>query len=229
MDSQDDCIGAALGLEEMGYGEDFCLALDFDPLFLARCMAGGFLVMSCLLFPEDHEEKIEPETEKDKKFILLLKHHLVRSCLFFPELHIKKSIKKYLPLYDLYFDKDFDRVFDKCLEIHGDGWLTEPLAKSIREIRKIPGMPVRPVSFALYRKDRLVAGEFGIVSGRVYTSYSGYYEEDNAGTVQMILSSRYLEKNNFSFWDLGMVLDYKRTLGSREISRGEFLELFLKA
>lgn len=181
-------------------------------------MAAGFLVMSFV---------------QNGQYLLLPKHHLIRSCLFFPELHIKKNIRQRLQDYELYFDRDFDLILEKCVTIHGEDWLTPPLIRAIKEIRSgfnssgTKDLPVKPVSFALYREGRLVAGEFGIAAGKVYTSYSGYYEEDNAGTVQMILTAQYLEKNGYDFWDLGMPLDYKLTLGAREISRKEFLQLFL--
>jgi Leu/Phe-tRNA-protein transferase len=218
---EDDCGVLAELLPRVGYHEDFCLALDFEPGFIARLMAAGFLVMSTILPGENPEE---PDT-----VIMLPKHHLVRSCLFFPELHIKRSIRPRLSRYDLRFDVDFDRILDKCLETHGSGWLTSPLVKAIRDMRADPALPARPVSFGLYREGELAAGEFGIVAGKVYTSYSGYTEESNAGTVQMILTAGYLEKNGFAFWDLGMPLDYKLTLGAREISREDFMDRFRKA
>ena len=220
LDPSDDCLTVALLLDQIGYEEDFCVAADFDPLFIANMMSAGFLVMSCSIGDES------PASKTHDRYMILSKHHLIRSCLFFPELHIKKSIRKFLPNYELRFDTDFETVLHNCISKHGSDWLTEPLVNAIKEIRNNPAMPVRPVSFALYRDNKLAAGEFGIIAGRVYTSYSGYYDEDNAGTVQMILTARYLEKNSFSFWDLGMPLDYKLTIGAREISRKEFLKVF---
>jgi Leu/Phe-tRNA-protein transferase len=85
---------------------------------------------------------------------------------------------------------------------------------------------VRPESFALYRDGNLVAGEFGVRSGRVYTSYSGYYDENNAGTVQLILTARYLQERGDAFFDLGMPLDYKTDLGATDISPEEFVKRF---
>ena len=89
-----------------------------------------------------------------------------------------------------------------------------------------PAKTARPVSFALYREGKLAAGEFGVVAGRVYTSYSGYYDEDNAGTVQLILTTRYLLERNFAFFDLGMPLPYKTDLGAVDISPEAFVALF---
>ena len=215
LDPSDDCQTTVKVLEEISYPEEFCLALDFDPFFIARLMAAGFIVMSSLY------------NNSSDQYILIPKHHIVRSCLFYPDLHIKKSIKSLLPKYEIKFDENFDLILDKCIKSHGDDWLTPPLVAAIRKIRNTENMPVRPVSFALYREGKLKAGEFGIIAGRVYTSYSGYYEENNAGTVQMILTAHYLENAGIDFWDLGMPLDYKLTIGAREISRGEFLRLFI--
>jgi Leu/Phe-tRNA-protein transferase len=218
LDPGDDCRAAACALRDTGYNEEFCLARDFEAPFIADLMASGFLVMS---------EYLKGDTPDEPDFLILLpKHHLIRSCLFFPDLHIKKSIRPFLSRYELRFDTDFDLIVDKCLETHGDGWLTAPLVQVIRDIRADTSLPARPVSFGLYREGELKAGEFGIIAGKVYTSYSGYYGEDNAGTVQMALTSKYLESHGFTFWDLGMPLDYKLTLGAREISREEFMDRF---
>jgi Leu/Phe-tRNA-protein transferase len=202
---------------ETGYAEEFCVAVDFDPPFVARLMDAGFLVMSASL--------------GGGQYVLLPKLHLTRSVLFFGNLHVKQSIRRFLPRYELRFDEDFDRILDRCAAVHGDDWLTPPLAAALRHIRtppprETPGGGPRPVSFGAYRNGELKAGEFGVVSGRVYTSYSGYYDEDNAGTVQMILAARFLRDAGFAFFDLGMPLDYKYDLGARDLSPRRFVELF---
>ena len=202
-----------------GYSEEFCVSLNFDSDFIARLMEAGFLVMSC----------VTADDEGEPFFLLLPKLHLVRSVLFFDKLHVKKSIKRHLGRYELRADADFDRIVDRCLEIHGQAWLTPPLVEAIRAIRKETLHGIHPISFGLYRDGELVAGEFGIQTGRVYTSYSGYYDVDNAGTVQMILTARYLQENGYAFFDLGMPLDYKNTLGAQDISPEEFVALFRAA
>jgi Leu/Phe-tRNA-protein transferase len=158
--------------------------------------------------------------------LILPKLHLERSALFFPDLHIKKSIRPRLSHYELRVDEDFDFIMERCVEVHDDAWLTGALRESIRRMRDNPALPVRPLSFALYREGRLRAGEFGILTGKVYTSYSGYYDESNAGTVQMLLTAEYLEKQGHLFWDLGMPLPYKDEMGARNISPDCFVELF---
>jgi Leu/Phe-tRNA-protein transferase len=225
----DDCQKTVDAMIATDYGEEFCLAVDFSPEFVKRLMKAGFLVMSANLTEEKDEEPA---------YILLPKLHLVRSVLFFENLHIKKSIRRFLDRYELRPDAEFDRIIERCVEIHGDDWLTPPLVDCVKRIRKshplteaenrrlLPTPDPRPVSFALYREGKLTAGEFGVVCGNVYTSYSGFYDEDNAGTVQIILAARHLQEQGFSFLDFGMPLDYKIDLGAVDIQPGEFIALF---
>jgi hypothetical protein len=234
-DDPDGIVDAMLATK---YKEEFCLALNFNPEFIAALMKAGFLVMSAFLAGE-------PETEG--RHILLPQLHLTRSALLFPELHVKKSIRGKLSRYELRADgrpveeltgmeslfglprspaSDFDLIMERCVKAHDDAWLTAPLRNALREIRKRPWLPARPLSFGVYRDGALRAGEFGVVAGRVYTSYSGYYDEDNAGSVQMILTARLLERLGAPFWDLGMPLDYKTGLGARNVDTFQFVELF---
>jgi Leu/Phe-tRNA-protein transferase len=233
---EDNCHRIVDAMLAIGYTEEFCIALDFSPEFVARLMEAGFLVMSSEI---DREEDGDQDSENGPEYILLPKLHLVRSALFFENLHIKKSIRRFLNRYELRPDTDFELILDRCVQVHGADWLTPPLVSSIKKIRKNArtiqpvlsagdrrAAAVYPTSFALYREGKLVAGEFGVIAGRVYTSYSGYYDEDNAGTVQMILTTRYLEQQDFSFFDLGMPLEYKSDLGATDISPEEFVPLF---
>jgi Leu/Phe-tRNA-protein transferase len=220
---EDDCDTVVDIMLDTDYSEEFCVAVDWDPAFIARLMKAGFLVMSEQILVEDEDGKIM------KKTIVLPKLHLVRSALFFHELHIKKSVNRFLNRYELAFDGDFETIVQKCVAVHGDYWLTPALLEALYTIRSCRHSPVRPVSFGVYRDGKLIAGEFGVVSGRVYTSYSGYHDEDNSGTVQMILMVRYLEKAGYDFLDFGMPLDYKTDLGARDISPENFVELFRAA
>ena len=223
IDPEDDCDRIVNSILDTNYNEEFCIARDFDESFIVKLMEAGFLIMSTELSPE------EDGPDGEQFYILLPKLHLIRSALFFPELHIKKSIRKKLSLYELKIDTDFDYILDKCVETHGSDWLTAPLVGILKSLRQQKDIRPRPVSFALYREGELRAGEIGVVMGRVYTSYSGFYAENNAGTVQMILMAKWLEKMGFSFLDLGMPLSYKSDLGARDISPHLFIELFRSA
>ena len=224
IDPQDDCDLVIDAMLETRYSREFCIAQAFEEGFVGRLMEAGFLVMSMEL--RDDEPKENNAEVQEPFFILLPELHLVRSALFFHDLHIKKSIRPFLSRYELRVDTDFDNVLGKCIKTHGDDWLTPPLAGVFQSLRVRKDMRVRPVSFSVYREGELKAGEVGVVIGRVYTSYSGYYEENNAGTVQMILMAQWLEKMGFDFLDFGMPLDYKTALGAQDISPEQFVRLF---
>ncbi|GHT84501.1 hypothetical protein FACS1894137_07620 [Spirochaetia bacterium] len=243
-DDPDSIIDAMLAT---GYDEEFCLALEFEPVFIAALMKAGFLVMSAAFDEEPPEPPAPGDCPPEPEYILLPKLHQLRSVLLFPELHVKKSLRPFLSRYELRVDgcpaseltdmvslfdmepdesSDFNRILERCVEVHDDAWLTAPLRRTLREIRSLPWLPVRALSFGVYRDGLLRAGEFGILSGTVYTSYSGYYDEDNAGAVQMVLTAKYLESLGAPFWDLGMPLEYKDLLGARNISPLQFVDLF---
>ncbi|GHU41617.1 hypothetical protein FACS1894190_09930 [Spirochaetia bacterium] len=214
-ESGDDCDAVIDAIITSNYDKEFCLSKDFSPRFVADLMYAGFLVMS-----------VDASEDDDNFFILLPKHHNVRNILFFNDLHIGKTVKRFLNRYELRAGEDFEKIVGCCVEIHGSAWLTPPLIKSINEIKKDTGLPVRPFSFALFRNGELKAGEFGIIAGRVYTSYSGFSLENSAGRVQMILTANYLRDRGFLFWDLGMPLDYKYTLGAHDVNTEKFIALF---
>ena len=222
---EDDCHAIVDAMLATEYNEEFCLATDFEPEFTARLMDAGFLVMSA-----DASEDSVGENEKEPFYLSLPKLHIERSALFFENLHIKKSIRKLLNKYELKADIDFEYIIDRCIKKHGADWLTPPLVESIKEIRRTrPTGNAYPTSFSLYRDGVLAAGEFGVICGNVYTSYSGYYEERNAGTVQLILLAKYLQEQGFLFFDLGMPMNYKLDLGAVNITPEEFVSLFRAA
>jgi Leu/Phe-tRNA-protein transferase len=230
MGPEDDCDSVVDIMLATNYSEEFCIGLDWDPAFISSLIKAGFLVMSETVNGEDENGK--PCTFD----IILPKLHLVRSALFFRNLHVKKSIKSQLSKYEIRFDTDFETIVKKCLDIHGTGWLTPSLVKALfmlREENPAHASPVpaplefpRPVSFSLYRGGELKAGEFGVICGGVYTSYSGYKEENNTGTIQMILMVRALVEAGFAFLDFGMPLTYKTDLGAIDISPDAFVGLF---
>ena len=197
------------------YSYEFCIGDNFNIQFLSNLIKSGFYVMS-----RYYEQK--------NFYIMEAMHHLSKSVLFFDRLHIKKSVKKLLPKYELRVNSEFEKIVDKCIEIHNDGWLTKPLVAAIKEIYRINDPDVTFISFGLYKDGKLVAGEFGTKVGRIYSSYSGYREESNTGTVQMILTAQHLEKTGYAFWDLGMPIEYKRTFGARILNLEDFIVLWRK-
>ncbi len=81
---------------------------------------------------------------------------------------------------------------------------------------------------------QLVAGEIGYKIGATYTSLSGFSIKDkgfnNYGKLQLVLLAKYLQKNNYQFWNLGHpYMKYKFDLGATLFKREDFLQIWQEA
>jgi len=213
-------------LIENDYPDDFCLCPDLDTGFVSGMMASGFLVMSTRML----------EAGVGFRTLFLPKSHRQRLILRPEEVHEARSIRRLIGRYELRPYADFDAILRECVQTHGDDWLTPELCSILANLHdattldtKTAVLEASPVSFALYRGGALVAGEFGIKVGSAYTSYSGFRLEDSAGTVQLVLTGRFLKESGYSLWDLGMPMAYKERLGARMVERAEFTSLFRAA
>jgi Leu/Phe-tRNA-protein transferase len=206
-------------LTYINYPYEGCFSKCFDYDFVRKLIAAGFLTISTRIYNEN----------KNAETWVFAELHTVRSVLFFNNLHIKKTIRNKIAGYTLRVNVDYDTIISKCLQSHGDGWMTHPLLDVFSQIRCGSQSDVRMFCFGVYKDDKLIAGEFGTVVGKVYTSYSGFHGENNSGTVQMILTGKWLEQHGFAFWDLGMSLPYKTELGATLLPANQFVPLWRDA
>ena len=86
--------------------------------------------------------------------------------------------------------------------------------------------PVRLYSIEVWNKEtgELAAGELGYGLGRMYTSLTGFSQEDSAGSIQLAALGQLLYNCGYDMWDLGMALDYKSNLGAKGMKRGVFVD-----
>ncbi|HCM26615.1 MAG TPA: leucyl-tRNA--protein transferase [Treponema sp.] len=218
----DDPDAVADSLLAAGYREEFCLSPSFDPDFIASLMDAGFLVMAFA---------------SGGSAILLPKLHLERAVLDFTNLHEGRTARRLSSRYELAPDEDFDAILERCAAVHGEDWLIPELRAAFRSLRHSRGGGLsaiaagraRMASFALRMDGNLVAGEFGVVIGRVYTSYSGFTDAKSAGTVQLVKTGLFLREADFAVWDLGMPMGYKDRLGAHRVGRADFIRRFRQA
>jgi Leu/Phe-tRNA-protein transferase len=151
--------------------------------------------------------------------------------------------------YTLTVDDAFEQVVAGCLRQHGASWLHPPLLAALaamnaqdqgvsrgrsdgadQRVRRLDGNQgaacARLCVFALWRGQLLLAGEFGVVVGRAYTSFSGFYAANGAGAAQMVLTAHVLRRAGFAWWDMGQDHEYKRHLGASVEERAHFLDAF---
>eukprot|EP00658_Telonema_sp_P-2_P016182 TRINITY_DN1626_c0_g1_i1.p1 TRINITY_DN1626_c0_g1~~TRINITY_DN1626_c0_g1_i1.p1 ORF type:complete len:295 (+),score=52.73 TRINITY_DN1626_c0_g1_i1:200-1084(+) len=192
----------------------YCHGSSWEPGFVARLIAAGFIPMS--------------ERLGTGECVFLPKLHQRRCLLLWPELHKSKNAVRRSKGYSVTVDQSFDVVWAACLEQHGKTWLHDSLRRALRAIWETEGgiQGVQMHTFELWdTKGQLVAGELGASSGGVYTSFTGFSSRDHksAGSIQMICTAELLERAGYEFWDLGMEYEYKVELGARVVERAEFL------
>ncbi|MFW6289091.1 MAG: leucyl/phenylalanyl-tRNA--protein transferase [Spirochaetota bacterium] len=201
------------GLLENTHSE-FCACLRTDPEMVACTCRSGFLPMS------------EDFTGHD---VLLVKSHEQR-CLLEPGgLHVSRSTRRRARGLTVRIDHDFDSCLAAIVDHHPERWLTDRLCDSLRSLHRKPRSGVKARSVEVYSGAVLVAGEIGYTCGAAYTSMSGFHSASGAGSVQLAALGTLLEQAGFSFWDLGMVIEYKIDLGSRVYEREAFLERYSEA
>jgi len=209
-------------LLEIDYPHEFLAAAFFDPAPLAALAGAGFLLMS---------------QDLGGITILLPKLHLERAVLAPRDFRTPKGLRGMRGTVstgtELRVSTDIEEAFDLCVERWGTDWLTSTLKRALAgfpretETGQLPS--VRPLSFSLYRGEKLAAVEFGAAAGGVYSSYSGTWIEKGAGKIQMALSAAWLSENGFELWDLGIPMDYKARLGAEYVDRRTFIARFRAA
>ncbi|GBU27447.1 leucyl-tRNA--protein transferase [Treponema sp. R8-4-B8] len=206
------------------------IGLTFSEKFIGDFMYSGFYITSDILNKKTLWFDLNDTDKKKLGYFPLLNIWKIQTVLFFDNLHISKSINRILKNYELRINYDFKNVLNNIIERHGNVWITPPLKKTLLKLNK-GNYKAKAVSFEVYKNGELKAGEIGIITGKIYTSYSGFYNESSAGSVQLAMMLNYLKDNNFAFCNFGTDDSiknnlYKRKLGSVYIDRLDFIRLW---
>ncbi len=200
---------------------NYYLSDDFSKEFYILLAKTGFISTSIFI---------------DNLFYLLPEIQFEYAILDFDNLHINKRVKKLINQnnFEFLINKDINKNLEKLNDYHKDNWLTNKYKDLIVNLYKNPDNNFSILSIELYDKNskELIAGEIGYKINSTYTSLSGFSSKDenykNWGKLQMVLLALYLEKNNFSFWNLGHpYMQYKFDLGAKLYSREDFLKRWL--
>lgn len=200
-------------MEENYYAYEY-----FSPTMYIKLAKAGFISTTATL--------------NNNKTYLLPEIQFEYAVLYFENLHISKKVKKLIQKNDFIFvkNKNLNLVIDNINTFHKDSWITKEYKDMLLDIFSNKHDNFELLSFELYSKDgsTLIAAEIGYKIGNVYTSLTGFFrktkEYNNYGKLQLVLLSKYLEKNHYEFWNLGHAcLQYKLDLGSIILKREDFL------
>jgi Leu/Phe-tRNA-protein transferase len=202
---------------------NYYISEDFSKDFYVHLAYYGFICTSLVL---------------QNKFYLLAEMQFEYAILDFKDLHISKKIKKLLreDSFEFTINKKYDEVIHQFEDYHKTNWLEadyKDLLLSLKDY-KHPKIDFEMISIELNDKNtkELIAGEIGYKIGSTYTSLTGFSSKEkkynNWGKLQLVLLSKYLEKENYSFWNLGHpYMQYKFDLGAKTYSRKDFLKRWL--
>ena len=174
------------------------------------------------------------------RLILLPELQSDYAILDFENLHISKKAKKLINdgSYEFSINSRFNDVVDEFSTQYKYNWLKEEYAELLKNLylhnNKRRDFKIISIELINKESDELIAGEVGYIIEKTYTSLSGFSSKEkkyaNYGTLQLVLLAKYLENNNFEFWNLGHShMEYKQRLGCKTYSRNEFLKRWDKA
>ena len=194
---------------------------DFSPEFYIAQAKAGFIAVTM-----EHENKVILAPEIQKEY----------AVLDFKDLHISRKVKKLLKKKDLKLEigEAFDEVHEHICDFHALTWLKKPYLETLKAVHLSEDNSVQIVTAIVRDKDEAIAGEFGYIIGKTYTSLAAFSsrkkEYNNYGTAQVVLLAQHLEKEGFAFLNLGQsFMPYKIELGAKIYERDDFLEMWNEA
>jgi leucyl/phenylalanyl-tRNA--protein transferase len=150
-----------------------------------------------------------------------------RMVLYFENLVVSKSMRNILnrDTFQVTFNQDFRGVISNCQKIKREGqhgtWITNEMIEAYCKLNEL-GIAK---SVEVWQDDELVGGLYGVDLGNIFCGESMFSKVTNASKVAFIHWSRHLEANNYKLLDCQIYNPHLESLGCREISRDEFIEI----
>ncbi|KAG5479783.1 hypothetical protein LSCM4_05791 [Leishmania orientalis] len=148
------------------------------------------------------------------------------------------------PSFDIFINRheDLADVLTLIRRQHGENWLCAPLRKCLLYMffnstkyatkviftairrRKYSETPISEIS-PVIQEGELVACEVGYLVGDIYASATGAYCISGGGALQLSLTGICMRSAGCRLWDLGMMMDYKRTLQCVSLPRKKWQKI----
>lgn len=199
--------------------------LDWSPEFYIAQAKAGFIATS-----------IELEFEPPVRILLPEIQHAY-AILDWENLHVSRSMRRWMGDerclrhdFQLRVGIDYRDVLGGIARSHPQNWMEGRYHELLAELAGggWDGFELLPVGL-FDGGGRLVAGEMGLRTGRVYTSLTGFMNRDdpelsNVGKLQLFRLGEWLREDGFAFWNLGHpYMQYKIDLGGAIVQRPDFL------
>lgn len=153
-----------------------------------------------------------------------------RMVLFPSEFHISKSLRQILRRKEFHvtFNKHFSDVISNCRKIvrkdQEGTWITPGIREAYESLHQ-KGLAI---SVEVWKEDVLVGGLYGVDLQGVFCGESMFSKASNASKVAMYHLVEFLKEKDYALIDCQVYTEHLSSLGAREISRADFLDLLAK-
>lgn len=151
----------------------------------------------------------------------------MRMVLFPEELKISKSMRRFMAKneFSITWNKAFEQVIDQCQKSPRKDqlgtWITEEMKEAYIKLYKLGFAK----SIEVWAKDELVGGLYGVDLGHVFCGESMFSKVSNTSKLAFIHLVQELQKKDYKLIDCQVYNEHLESLGAREISRKEFMEI----
>ena len=144
-------------------------------------------------------------------------------------LKISKSLKRIIckKQFSITMDHDFKTVINKCATTKRkeDGtWIVNDMINAYIELHH-KGFAH---SVEVWEKEKLVGGLYGVSIGKIFFGESMFSKTNNASKIALVYLVKTLSEWGFSCIDCQIKTEHLISMGAREISRHDFLNLLKK-
>jgi leucyl/phenylalanyl-tRNA--protein transferase len=151
-----------------------------------------------------------------------------RLILFPAEIKVSKSMKQVLKKGDFSFSMDtcFEEVIQHCRDLRLDEgtWISPEIAAAYTTMHHL-GIAH---SVEVWLKEELVGGFYGLQLGKVFFGESMFSKVSNASKAALIYFCLHCLREGIQVIDCQQSTPHLMSLGAKEISRDDFLELLEK-
>ena len=150
-----------------------------------------------------------------------------RMVLFLDELLISKSMRNILNrnIFKVTFNQSFREVISNCQKIKRNRqkgtWITNDMIDAYCKLNEL-GIAK---SVEVWQNEKLVGGLYGIDLGHIFCGESMFSNVSNASKVAFIALVKQLKEGNYKLLDCQVYNEHLESLGCREITREDFMEL----
>ena len=152
-----------------------------------------------------------------------------RMVLFPDELRISKSMRQIMRnnTFRITSNSAFEQVIDQCQNSPREDqlgtWITNDMRQAYLKLHELGFAK----SIEVWRDEELVGGLYGIDLGHVFCGESMFSKESNTSKLAFIHLVQLLEKEKYKLIDCQVYTEHLESLGAREISREEFVEILV--